>query len=551
MKPRIHNRFLPVSILFVGLAASGFASTTTNEFWNVGGTGGSGALTKTTGCTLVLSGANTYTGLTTVSGGMLEVTGNGTLGTTAAGTVVSSGATLLLNGRNDPTGEALVINGTDVYGDGALTKTTGGTLVLSGANTYTGLTTVSGGTLEVTGNGTLGATAAGTTVSSGATLLLNGLNNPTGEALVINGTGSVNLIVAPPSGNLTISGGGTLTFTGGTSTCTEQVTAATNATINSGGVVTFTGGLVKDGTVLTITGGGTINVNTVGISGSLANSDLIVDGVTVNENVANTYNGPTYIRSTAVAGTGILNANVVDALPTLNGRSAVIMDDSGLGGSRLNLAASQAIASLTGAATSTINLNANTLTVGTTGGTTTFAGVISDSGLGGNLIKDGTSTQILSGHSTYGGSTAILDGTLQLGINNALPVTTSLTINPADESTVGVLNLAGFNQALAANGSGNALIIVAPFPNLTAVTGAGTLTLNGNVAVVDNTANPGNGFTTTIAAGTLDLGGAVRTFAVAGQNWGFSIPDLTVSSVIQNGGVIVNATNSTFSNSEA
>ena len=58
--------------------------------------------------------------------------------------------------------------------------------------------------------------------------------------------------------------------------------------------------------------------------------DLIVDSLTVNENVANSYNGPTFIRSTNAAGSGILNANALGAMPT-GTRSAVTMDDSGPG----------------------------------------------------------------------------------------------------------------------------------------------------------------------------------------------------------------------------
>ena len=95
----------------------------------------------------------------------------------------------------------------------------------------------------------------------------------------------------------------------------------------------------------------------MGISGANAGSDLVVNSTTVNENVANSYNGATYIRSTLLAGSGILNASVANALPTSGGLSPVTMDDSGLGGSQLNLGASQSIASLTGAASSLVNLN--------------------------------------------------------------------------------------------------------------------------------------------------------------------------------------------------
>ncbi len=68
-----------------------------------------------------------------------------------------------------------------------------------------------------------------------------------------------------------------------------------NATIGSGGgALTSTGGIVKDGTTLTLAGGGVMNINSV-ISGSSPNSDLIVNGTTANLNVTNSYNGPTTV----------------------------------------------------------------------------------------------------------------------------------------------------------------------------------------------------------------------------------------------------------------
>ena len=419
------------SAAFVGAAGQAITLTGTNgstTFDTTGGNitlngalGGAGGLTKAGTGTLTLSGNNSYGSLTTVNAGTLELSGGAAIADAGAvslanvagailklsadetiGSLAGGGTTggnvdlqshkLTVGDANDMT-YAGVIGGTG----GLLTKMGAGTLTLSGNNSYTGATSINAGILQVNVNNALGTNAAGTTVANGAALKLNGVSYTTAEALSINGTG--------------ISGGGAL-VNAGTSTYAGAVTAATSATINAGaGSLTFTGGLVKNGTTLTLTGGGTININTTGISGSSSGSDLVVDGVIVNQNVANDYNGPTYIRNG-----GTLNANVANALPTANGRTAVIMDDTGTGSSSLVLAVNQAIASLAGAATSTVNTGSNNdLTIGTTTGTTTFAGTISGGTHGNpNLTKDGGSTLILSGDSTFAGDVIINGGTISI-----------------------------------------------------------------------------------------------------------------------------------------
>ena len=137
-----------------------------------------GYLTKTGAGTLILGGANGYSGGTTVSVGTLKVgnisaipsgTGkgnlavNGTLdlngysvtvnGVTGSGTVTSSvpGAVTLTAGANNQTS---TFSGVIQTGSGtvALTKTGTGVLTLSGNSTYTGPTDVQGGTLCLNGN---------------------------------------------------------------------------------------------------------------------------------------------------------------------------------------------------------------------------------------------------------------------------------------------------------------------------------------------------------------------------------------------------------------
>jgi autotransporter-associated beta strand protein len=137
---------------------------------------GSGGLTKAGTGALTLSGTNTYTGTTTINAGILRAGADNTLPTGGAVTLANTaGAALDLNGFNVTIGSlagggttggyvtlgtgTLTVGGASsgtyagvISGTGGLTKAGTGTLVLSGANTYTGTTTLDGGSLAVTGS---------------------------------------------------------------------------------------------------------------------------------------------------------------------------------------------------------------------------------------------------------------------------------------------------------------------------------------------------------------------------------------------------------------
>lgn len=175
------------ALVFGGNVANGnFLLTLTGGFNTSisGSIGGTGGLTKSGTGTLTLSGTNTYTGLTTLSAGTLVLGSNAAIGTgtfslgtatlqtggaartlnnviSLAGTTTFAGADAL-NFSNAATltgSRTLTVSGAGVVTfDGAisgstrkLTKSGAGTLVLNNANTYTGGTTLSTGTL-VLGN---------------------------------------------------------------------------------------------------------------------------------------------------------------------------------------------------------------------------------------------------------------------------------------------------------------------------------------------------------------------------------------------------------------
>ncbi len=129
---------------------------------------GTGALNKSGAGTVVLTNAtNNYTGTTTVSAGQLTASVAGALGATTASVVVSGGtldlggvahtkngltlsAGTVQNGTLSSAGNFALQSGTVsavLAGSGAVNKSTVGTVTLSGANTYTGGTNVTDGTL--------------------------------------------------------------------------------------------------------------------------------------------------------------------------------------------------------------------------------------------------------------------------------------------------------------------------------------------------------------------------------------------------------------------
>ena len=310
---------------------------------------GAVALDKVGSQTLVLTGANTYSGGTTVDAGTLILDGNNRLSTDGAITI--SGGILDLGGYSQSTSGAVsfeggtVQNGTIVKsgadydgqagtvsavlaGSVGLTKTGSGTLTLSGANTYTGGTTIDAGTLAI---GSAGSLAGDTTVDGGGLELQSGAE--INGDLTVNQDGSLTFDGnASIAGDFTIAGGlagtpGTINV-GGT-TYVQGGTEAEAITIGPGEVLVTNGLviqslLVLDGGALDLSGGTIAVDQTSGqlevLSGVLRNvGQLLAYGVTPADPLplvktgsgtltvsgTNTYSGGT----TVDAGTLILDGN--------------------------------------------------------------------------------------------------------------------------------------------------------------------------------------------------------------------------------------------------
>ena len=110
--------------------------------------GSSGSLTKSgTSTTLVLTGANTYGGATTITGGVLLLGNNTATGSLNPSSTIADNGTLAFYRTNT------VVQGTDfsnsIGGSGGLTQKGSGTVYLTTANSYSGGTTISAGTVQL------------------------------------------------------------------------------------------------------------------------------------------------------------------------------------------------------------------------------------------------------------------------------------------------------------------------------------------------------------------------------------------------------------------
>jgi len=203
-----------------------------NTITNGVGISGSGTLFQLGTGTLILTGTNTYAGLTTISNGTLQVGNGGTTGTIGSNNVQSS-ATLAFNRSDAITCSNLI------SGSGNLLQVGGGTLSLTRSSTYTGGTTVSAGTLLV--NNTSGSgTGSGSVTVNGGTL---------------SGTGVI-------AGSVTVNSGGALSPGNPLGT----LTISNNLSVNSGAVLAYELGTNSALTVVSsnLTLGGTLNVSNAG-----------------------------------------------------------------------------------------------------------------------------------------------------------------------------------------------------------------------------------------------------------------------------------------------
>ena len=413
---------------------------------------GAGTLTLNTS-------ASTYTGTTTVDSGIVSlglanvlasassiVVNSGTLAmganaqsvnavTLTSGSITGTGTFASATGFNFQSGTVAPI----LAGGGGLTKTTAGTVKLSNvASTYTGVTTIDGGILNVAllaNVDTASSIGAGSASGSAADLVFGG------------GTLQISAASAALSTNrlFTIgdSNGGSATIDSSAAQVARPLSFTGTGNIAFGDAAPHT---------LILTGSNT-GANTfdpvIGDQSSGNPTTLIKNGSGAwTLGGSNFYTGPTIVNG------GTLTLGTLDAIDS----ASVLTVNAGtfaIGSSPDTLAG---INLVSGSITGTLNV-----LLSTTGPINVQSGTVAANLNGAAAINKTTSaTVIISKAPTLGTSGVnILDGTIQLGVAQGLSNGNNVTLGDSVANTPGILDLNGFLQAvglLTAVGSGQSLI---------------------------------------------------------------------------------------------
>lgn len=395
-------------------------------------------LNKTGLGTLVLNSANTYSGDTRFSAGVLSVNADtnlgalsntlifngGTLKTTAN---VTSERSLILEGTgtlNTADSSQLVLEGV-IAGNGALTKTGNGTLTLNHTNNYQGGTNIEAGLLFVQTTGALGS-----------------------GPITVSGIGTA--LNFKPLGNMPLS--------------TQKIQLHNL----NGAITTFSGDATADNINLLNEHDGTIVFSDQSSAGraqiySHTGGKLIFQDQSTagNASITNQLDSTITFKDRATANSMfLLNNGQVDI-------SGLTTDGIAIG----MLAGSGSIA-----------LGNKELTLGGLGGLSGidgpdhFSGVISGEGMGSALVKTGAGTLVLDGINTYTGSTTVSQGRLVVGNQMGSSAAVTGQVSVAAGATLAGLGTVGSTSVA----SGGILTSGSSIPYFG---GPGTLKISGNLTM--------------------------------------------------------------------
>ena len=474
---------------------------------------GSAGLTKQGAGTVILSRTNNYTGVTTIQDGVLQL-GDGVSDGALAGSpsiVVSNNGVF---GVNLISSRAL---SQTISGNGGLLKSGPATLNLTNANTYTGPTTVSAGTLVVSNN----HASSAHTIAAGTVLELN---TATGEKNYGTTTFSGSGTLRKSGANRAYWGATAATFALGSGALIDvqggTLTAGSNAnedwTANQSDLNVATGAIfdgveanvrvdaiIGTGTIKTGYGGAGYTDFTIGVANGSSTFDGVIANSTSTGNLTKEGSGTitltkanTYTGTTAV-GAGKLRIAHSSALGTSAGGTSVQGGDSSatleLAGTNLVIAGE--VLTLTGKQGN----NANTAHLRNVSGTNTWTGAMQTQ-TGGNMYNlesqsglltvSGPLNNSLSGRywQLLGSGDGVVSGVIGGGSS---PSTTYVIKSGSGTWTLSATNLYTATTTINAG----TLRVTGILANTAVTNDGGTLSgngvINGPVAIVSGTLAPG------------------------------------------------------------
>ncbi|WP_448474141.1 autotransporter-associated beta strand repeat-containing protein [Martelella sp. FLE1502] len=496
---------------------------------------GSADFKKTGPGTLVLGGANSFTGTVYVTAGTLSVGSDGNFGDAAnkisiaaatldvtAGFTSARDVTLAASGSTiNIASSAATLTANGVFsGPGDLNLTGAGTLVLANtANSYAGDTNVSGGAvLSIADDAALGATAhlsldnatlevttAGA-ISRDTTL---GSGNGTIETTLSTGTISLGGTIHG-AGALTLTSSGLVYLLSGTNTYQggTTVTAGTLVSIARDQNLGDAAGALSLGDASRLVATGSFNATrAITLAGSEAVIDLASSSVTVT--MGGAISGSGQLRKTGAGALTLTSAaNAYSGGTSIEGGSLVVGADANLGDAsgKVTLSGGALTASATFSTSREIDIDSTGGTVNVNGGATlTMAGVLADlTTPAGTLKKSGTGTLLISGTAnTFSGATTVAAGTLQLGgsLSGDINVQSGATLqNGATSGSSGGTVTVADGGALSAD-------YAAPmsFASLVLTPGTGSTPGSTYIANLRNTSDPAP-----VTTGNLSLYGTIE-----------------------------------------
>ncbi|MBI2512381.1 MAG: autotransporter-associated beta strand repeat-containing protein [Opitutae bacterium] len=452
-------------------------------------------------------------------------TGNLTISTTGGTIATSSTNTLTLTGSNTGIGTiSSQIAGTG----GTVTKTGTGTWVLSGNNSYTGGTTLAGGTLQIGHANALGT--SGTVRFTGGTLQYGSGITTDFSSRIANSTGAIAIdtngndvtfasaLASTNTGGLAKSGAGTLTlgaansYTGGTTLNAGTLALGNNSALG-------TGTLTVNGGTLTASGGARTLSNSVTLAADLTiggSQDLTLSGgialggnrtFTIDNTGTTTFSGsltePWYSDITK-AGNGRLvlsGSNTFSGAMIVNAGTLAVTNSGALGSSSWNNVVANG---------ATLELS-NNVSLAENGFTITGTG---DGGAG--AINNLSGTNTLTGQIVLGGATTINSAAGSLTLDTASLGSNSLNITGAGNTTF-ASQIDSSGGALTKSGSGTLTLSGTNSYNGGTTLAGGTIVANnavalaysGNIAFTGGTLQYGTGITTDWSSRIADSTGAI------------------------------------------